>query len=312
MSSTDGTCLEPSLRGPSERARESAPKRRRLDRSSWTLFSGVALKGACFGHGASFCAPPVFTEIQPLYYGRGINVGHSPSSMPFFVQRPGTHGFNEYPVLTGLFMWATGLRVEAVRWIGALDCAPCDCFGLATTWLLWRHGRKLSDPQPADILDPCSPRLRELGDLLPVPVAAQDSRRWSAEGRRPERLVRAQSAVAFKLSPVPWSIDPSPSDQLTRRDCLGSRPRRRRRRWDIRCDQILPIVLINLCRLLIDIELLRRPCAGRRAERSCSRPPPAHIFHNQVPLNEASPVAAWIMIPRSWLEICCLERADTW
>ncbi len=183
-----------------------------------TLFSGVALKGDCFGHGASFWrSRPCYTDIQPLYYGRGINEGQFPYIHAVLSSSGrGTHGFNEYPVLTGLFMWATGLPVSSGSTYLALSIALLAIASLATTWLLWCMAG------PATLNWAASPILVlyafQNWDLLAVSVAVAGFYMWLAD--RP--LIAAALfgiGAAFKLYPALFIL-PVAFDQLTRRDRL--------------------------------------------------------------------------------------------
>jgi Glycosyltransferase family 87 len=104
-----------------------------------SLGSSAVLKGECFGTDTSnWRSRPCYNDIQPLYYGRGIDHHVFPYVHATLAGGVGSHGFNEYPVLTGFFMWATGW----VAWSGssylAVTMILLSLCAASAAWLLWR------------------------------------------------------------------------------------------------------------------------------------------------------------------------------
>lgn len=103
-----------------------------------SLGAGAALKGDCVGGSRYWRSELCYADIKPLYQGRGIGRHVFPYVHATLVGGHGGHGFNEYPVLTGLFMWLTGwLSWSASSYLGVtmLLLAPCAA---GSAVLLWR------------------------------------------------------------------------------------------------------------------------------------------------------------------------------
>lgn len=116
-----------------------------------TLAGGYMLKAHCTDvpwDGAQF-SDRCYSDIVPLFAGRDLDEGATPylDQAEGPVDGPKGHpGFLEYPVLTGVVMWAAA-QAALDGWLGAgpdaagflfwnaLIMAP---FALATTWLLYR------------------------------------------------------------------------------------------------------------------------------------------------------------------------------
>ncbi len=104
-----------------------------------SLGSGAALKGECFGaHTENWRSRLCYNDILPLYYDRGIDHHVFPYVHATLSGGVGAHGFNEYPVLTGLFMWATGWA----SWSGSsylvVTMILLSLCATLAAWLLWR------------------------------------------------------------------------------------------------------------------------------------------------------------------------------
>src|SRR5690349_17769594 len=104
-----------------------------------SLGAGATLKGECFGAArAGWRSQPCYNDIQPLYYHRGIAHHVFPYVHATLAGGVGRHGFNEYPVLTGLAMWATGwLSASGSSYLAVAMVELSLCAALAA-WLLWR------------------------------------------------------------------------------------------------------------------------------------------------------------------------------
>lgn len=79
-----------------------------------------------------------YNDIQPLYEGRGIATHEFPYINAYLAADGLKAGGIEYPVLTGLFMWASGYLADDINeylHVSALLLAP---FALLTAWLLYR------------------------------------------------------------------------------------------------------------------------------------------------------------------------------
>lgn len=110
-----------------------------LAASALLLLGGYALKAQCLaGFGGREFSHLCYNDIQPLYGIRGV----AEQTFPYVEGRlAGSElldGAIEYPVLTGVFMWASGLPVgtsSSYLNLSALLLAP---FGLLISWLLFR------------------------------------------------------------------------------------------------------------------------------------------------------------------------------
>ncbi len=72
-----------------------------------SLGGGAALKGECVGGSRFWRSELCYADIKPLYRDRGLGRHVFPYVHATLAGGHGGHGFNEYPVLTGLFMWLT-------------------------------------------------------------------------------------------------------------------------------------------------------------------------------------------------------------
>lgn len=103
------------------------------------LLAGYGLKAQCLaGFGGREFSHLCYNDIQPLYMARGVADNIFPYVEGSLASSELVNGAIEYPVFTGVFMWASGLPVTTVNSylnLSALLLAP---FGLLTGWLLWR------------------------------------------------------------------------------------------------------------------------------------------------------------------------------
>jgi len=92
---------------------------------------GYLAKSAALRPGFDPNARPMlsYTDILPLYHAEGLDRGLVP-----YVQAP-----NEYPVLTGLFMWTMSLPGGGRHGFFLTSAAVLAILGLLTTWLLHRE-----------------------------------------------------------------------------------------------------------------------------------------------------------------------------
>ncbi|MBA2273109.1 MAG: DUF2029 domain-containing protein [Actinobacteria bacterium] len=102
-----------------------------------TLGAGWALKAGCLApwDGRQY-RTLCYNDIQPLYTGRAIDRGTFPYIHGALVGGELTDGAIEYPVLTGIFMWASGSLAtgpDSYLKVSALLLAP---FGLLTAGVL--------------------------------------------------------------------------------------------------------------------------------------------------------------------------------
>jgi uncharacterized membrane protein len=109
-----------------------------------TLLAGFALKGRCLGawDGRQY-EGLCYNDLQPLYLGRSIDRSVFPYVHGSLQDGQLVEGAIEYPVLTGVFMWASGLAAnDSNEYLihSALLLAP---FGLFAAYLLARmHSRR--------------------------------------------------------------------------------------------------------------------------------------------------------------------------
>jgi uncharacterized membrane protein len=95
-----------------------------------TMFLGAAHKSLCFGEGfyehsvTDIC----YTDLLPLYRAEQLDSGKIP-----YLQAD-----NEYPVLTGLFMWVASLPVNDREAFFIANAVPLFLLGLLTAYLLAR------------------------------------------------------------------------------------------------------------------------------------------------------------------------------
>jgi uncharacterized membrane protein len=103
------------------------------------LIGGFALKAQCLaGFGGREFSHLCYNDIQPLYGIRGVADHTFPYVTGELAGSELTGGAIEYPVLTGVFMWASGLPVSTANSYLVLSAALLAPFALATTWLLWK------------------------------------------------------------------------------------------------------------------------------------------------------------------------------
>lgn len=104
------------------------------------LTAGFLLKGQClkpWEAGRQF-SHLCYNDIQPLFFIRGVAEGQFPYVEGDYENGDVTGGSLEYPVLTGLFLWATGLLADDANQylkVSALALAP---FALLAAYLLAR------------------------------------------------------------------------------------------------------------------------------------------------------------------------------
>ena len=79
-----------------------------------------------------------YTDIQQLWIGRGVREHLFPYVSGRLTDGQLVGGAIEYPVLTGLFMWVTGLPAHNDAQFLATSALLLAPFGLVTTWLLVR------------------------------------------------------------------------------------------------------------------------------------------------------------------------------
>ena len=109
-----------------------------------SLGGGAVLKGECFGsHQENWRSRLCYNDILPLYDdpGHGIKDGIFPYVNAKLVGTQGEDGFNEYPVLTGTFMWAVGRVSRSGSSYLALTNALLGALAVLSTLLLWRLAR---------------------------------------------------------------------------------------------------------------------------------------------------------------------------
>ncbi|MDQ4057769.1 MAG: glycosyltransferase 87 family protein [Actinomycetota bacterium] len=103
------------------------------------LMGGFALKAQCLaGFGGREFSHLCYNDIQPLYGIRGVADHTFPYVEGELAGSELTGGAVEYPVLTGVFMWASGLPVSTGNSYLVFSAALLAPFALATTWLLWK------------------------------------------------------------------------------------------------------------------------------------------------------------------------------
>jgi uncharacterized membrane protein len=110
-----------------------------LAASALFLVAGYALKAQCLaGFGGREFSHLCYNDIQPLYGIRGVARHIFPYVDGRLAGSELLNGAIEYPVLTGVFMWASGLPVDTSSSYLNLSSLLLAPFGLLTTWLLWR------------------------------------------------------------------------------------------------------------------------------------------------------------------------------
>jgi uncharacterized membrane protein len=183
------------------------------------LIGGFALKAQCLaGFGGREYSQLCYNDIQPLYGIRGIADEVFPYVDGELAGSELTGGAIEYPVLTGVFMWASGLPVSTVNSYLIISAVLLAPFALVTTWLLWRmsgHRALLWAAAPAIVL-----YAFHNWDLLVVAAVAGGLYAWWRGGPN-------WAAVAFgvggalKMYPLMF-LGPLALDCLWRKDVRGA------------------------------------------------------------------------------------------
>ena len=183
------------------------------------LGAGYALKGQCLaGFGGREYSHLCYNDIQPLYGIRGVAENIFPYVNGQLAGSELLNGAIEYPVLTGLFMWASGLAVttnSSYLNVSALLLAP---FGLLASWLLWRMAALralLWAAAPAIVL-----YAFHNWDLLVVAVATGGFYLWW-RGRPGWAAVAFGVGGALKMYPLLF-LGPLALDLVWRRDLIGA------------------------------------------------------------------------------------------
>lgn len=179
-----------------------------------TLSAGATLKTECTGPAASWRSQLCYNDIEPLYTLRGIDR----EVFPYLHARltpagVGSHGFNEYPVLTGLYMWLAGLPVSGQRaylFVSMIGLAACAL--LSATLLARMAGLRALYFAAAP---PLALYAFHNWDLLAVAAATVGLALWRG-GRPREAAVAFGIGGAFKLYPVLFVV-PLVLEQIARR-----------------------------------------------------------------------------------------------
>ncbi len=179
-----------------------------------SLGSAAALKGACFGaHTSNWRSRLCYNDIQPLYHSRGIDHHVFPYVHATLDGGIGGHGFNEYPVLTGLFMWATGwLSWSGSSYLVATMILLGACAAVVAGLLLRMVGGRAVYWTASPILVVYA---FQNWDLLPVTASVVGIYLWWSGRPRWAALAFAVGG-AFKLYPALFII-PLVCDQLVQR-----------------------------------------------------------------------------------------------
>jgi len=179
-----------------------------------TLSTGAALKTGCSGDRPDWRSDPCYNDIEPLYVLRGIDAGtfpyvHARLSADGF----GSNGFNEYPVLTGLFMWATGQAVSTAHDYLLVSIVGLGVCALLTAALLARIAGLRALTFAA--APPLALYAFHNWDLLAVAAATVGLALWWS-GRPRWAAVAFGIGGAFKLYPILFVV-PLVLEQLLRR-----------------------------------------------------------------------------------------------
>ncbi|HET7482229.1 MAG TPA: glycosyltransferase 87 family protein, partial [Actinomycetota bacterium] len=110
------------------------------------LVAGFAFKAQCMSAGpwqgqqwSRYC----YNDIQALYHSRQIDRHTFPYIWGYLLDDRLSGGGIEYPVLTGLFMWLTGLPTSTWNQFLAVSALALAPFGLLTSYLLFKmNGRR--------------------------------------------------------------------------------------------------------------------------------------------------------------------------
>lgn len=179
---------------------------------AWTWKIPCAVTDWFHAHGGRMWASSCYNDLTLLFRGRGLDVGHFP-----YLLREGAGSMMEYPVLTGLWMWAVA-RLSAALGVVAgpawqssdLDIAMYFTLSAVLLWLAdlvavyltW----KLAAGRPWDVLImTASPLLVVHGltnwDALPIVLTAGAMYAWAS--KRPLWAgVLIGLGAAAKLYPV--------------------------------------------------------------------------------------------------------------
>ena len=106
-----------------------------------TLAAGYALKAQCIGDWpwtGEQVERVCYNDIQPLYESRDIDVHTFPYIYSYLDENGPQYGGIEYPVLTGLFMWAMGFLADTPGEYLQVTAVALAVFGFLITWLLYR------------------------------------------------------------------------------------------------------------------------------------------------------------------------------
>ena len=176
------------------------------------MIAGFALKARCIAPGTNwaglqwrrFC----FNDIQPLYYLRDIDKHTFPYIWGYLGEFDIKGGGIEYPVLTGLFMWATGLWANTWNQYLVINVIALAPFGVFTSVVL----AKMSERRV--LFWAAAPSLVLYAfhnwDLLVVAAAAAGFYQWW-KGRPIAAAVAFGVGGALKLYPllflVPLAIE---------------------------------------------------------------------------------------------------------
>jgi len=185
-----------------------------------SLAAGYALKLQCtqIPWDGSQYGRLCYNDLQALFEVRGIDEGVFPYVEGDLVDGELTGGAIEYPVLTGVFMWATGALAKdwkSYLSVSALFLAP---FGLLTAWLaLKMAGRRalLFAAAPAVVL-----YAFHNWDLLVVAAVALGMWLWT-KGRPGAAGVAFGLGAALKLYPL-FFLAPLVMERLVGRDKKGA------------------------------------------------------------------------------------------
>jgi uncharacterized membrane protein len=190
-----------------------------LAASALFLGAGYALKAQCLaGFGGREFSHLCYNDIQPLYGIRGVAENIFPYVNGRLAGSELLNGAIEYPVLTGLFMWASGLFVatdSSYFNLSALLLAPSS---LLISWLLvrmagWRA--ILWGAAPAIVL-----YAFHNWDLLAVAAATGGFYLWWS-GRAGWAAVAFGIGGALKMYPLLF-LGPLALEFVWRRDLLGA------------------------------------------------------------------------------------------
>ncbi|MGH2750540.1 MAG: glycosyltransferase 87 family protein [Actinomycetota bacterium] len=110
-----------------------------LATSALFLLAGYGLKAQCLaGFGGREFSHLCYNDIQPLYAIRGVAQQIFPYVDGRLAGAELLDGAIEYPVLTGVFMWASGLPVATSNSYLNLSAVLLAPFGVLVSWLLYR------------------------------------------------------------------------------------------------------------------------------------------------------------------------------